>query len=397
MSPPSLAYSIADWLGAPGCGAIAGFEAAAAWRRGWTLRGYCRGLAPGAGEARGFETVRVPRIPLLGRTGWGKRWMWRFEAGWFDAAVAARLGPSDYFHGWAFQALESLRAARRLGAFASIERGSSHVLDEVEFHREERARLGLTGAAIVDHPEAIERCLAEYREADRIVVPSAYVRDSMLRRGIGRERLIELPLGVDLATYTPGAWPRPGAFTVAYVGRLAAIKGVRDLVEGFVRAALPDARLVLMGPSGPEAPALGPLDAPGIECLPAADAAGVAALCRRAHLVAVPSIDDGFARVVTEAMACATPVLVTPHVGAAEWVRDRVEGYRVPIRDPGAIAACLVEAAGDPARLAEMGRAAAARVAGMGWEWYADELLAQLEAARAGRARPVALPPGLAP
>ena len=66
--------------------------------------------------------------------------------------------------------------------------------------------------------------------------------------------------------------------------------------------------------------------------------ARVLALMARAQLFALPSRDEAFGLVYTEAMAQKTPVLATRGEGPADFIEDDVNGYLVPARDPGAIA-----------------------------------------------------------
>lgn len=51
-----------------------------------------------------------------------------------------------------------------------------------------------------------------------------------------------------------------------------------------------------------------------------------------------PSIEDGFAFSVAEALACGVPVITTPNTGASDLIRPGINGEVVPIRDPQALA-----------------------------------------------------------
>jgi glycosyltransferase involved in cell wall biosynthesis len=56
-----------------------------------------------------------------------------------------------------------------------------------------------------------------------------------------------------------------------------------------------------------------------------------------------PSIEDGFAIVVAEAMACGLPVITTRNTGASDLIQPGVNGEIVPIRDPEAIAEAVLK------------------------------------------------------
>jgi glycosyltransferase involved in cell wall biosynthesis len=64
---------------------------------------------------------------------------------------------------------------------------------------------------------------------------------------------------------------------------------------------------------------------------------------RSADIFVLPSLEDGFARTVTEALSCGLPAIVTPNTGASDLVTQGVSGSIVAIRDPAQIAAAVLE------------------------------------------------------
>jgi glycosyltransferase involved in cell wall biosynthesis len=59
---------------------------------------------------------------------------------------------------------------------------------------------------------------------------------------------------------------------------------------------------------------------------------------RSADIFVLPSIEDGLAFTVLEALACGLPAITTPNTGASDLIQSGVNGEVVPIRDPQAIA-----------------------------------------------------------
>jgi glycosyltransferase involved in cell wall biosynthesis len=72
-------------------------------------------------------------------------------------------------------------------------------------------------------------------------------------------------------------------------------------------------------------------------------------------------------------MAAGMPVLASDTFGNGEMIRDGLDGRIVPIGDVTATADAILAMASDPARLADMGRSAYARVA----EWLSPERIAR--------------------
>src|SRR5947209_6410482 len=50
-----------------------------------------------------------------------------------------------------------------------------------------------------------------------------------------------------------------------------------------------------------------------------------------------PSIEEGFARVIAEAMACGLPIIATHNSGASTVVENGKEGFIVPARSADAV------------------------------------------------------------
>lgn len=59
---------------------------------------------------------------------------------------------------------------------------------------------------------------------------------------------------------------------------------------------------------------------------------------QNSHLLILPSVEEGIANVVLEAMAIGVPVLTTDCGGMAEVVEDKVNGYIVAVRNPELLA-----------------------------------------------------------
>lgn len=122
--------------------------------------------------------------------------------------------------------------------------------------------------------------------------------------------------GVDLSSFGP-AGTRHSNPTVLFVGALDGRKRGRLLLRWFaekIRPVHPTARLVMVGPPGPEAD--------GVEYRTGVSAAELAQLYREAWVYASPSRYEGFGLPYIEAMASGTPVLATPNPGSREVLAD---------------------------------------------------------------------------
>ena len=96
----------------------------------------------------------------------------------------------------------------------------------------------------------------------------------------------------------------------------------------------------------------------------------------RADLFALPSWDEAFGLVYTEAMAQGTPVLACAGEGCEDFIEDGRSGYLVPPHDAGAVAAAIARVLDDPDEARRVGEAGRDAAAGLTWERNAAAQLA---------------------
>jgi glycosyltransferase involved in cell wall biosynthesis len=74
-----------------------------------------------------------------------------------------------------------------------------------------------------------------------------------------------------------------------------------------------------------------------------------------AQIVVLPSYREGFPKVLLEAAACARPLVATDVPGCRAIVKDGINGFLVPPKDPISLCQALVKLLQDPALRARMG------------------------------------------
>jgi D-inositol-3-phosphate glycosyltransferase len=93
-----------------------------------------------------------------------------------------------------------------------------------------------------------------------------------------------------------------------------------------------------------------------------------------AEMVVMPSDYESFGMVALEAMACGTPVIASDVGGLAHLVKHGRTGYRVPARDPGALADKITRLLSDTGLRMRMGHRAACWAEGYSWSLIADRM-----------------------
>ncbi len=93
-----------------------------------------------------------------------------------------------------------------------------------------------------------------------------------------------------------------------------------------------------------------------------------------AELVVMPSHYESFGMVALEAMAMGRPVIASEVGGLAFLIRDGVNGYHVPTRDPEALAERIYELLSNNQCGEEMGRAARQNAERFNWSIIAEQM-----------------------
>ena len=102
----------------------------------------------------------------------------------------------------------------------------------------------------------------------------------------------------------------------------------------------------------------------------------------QADVFVLPTLDEGFAAVQLQAMACGLPLLTTTNSGGEDVLREGREGFVVPIRNPEALAEKIDWFASHPQERRAMGHSAVTASAGFTWDRYGDEIVAAYGAVR---------------
>ena len=233
-------------------------------------------------------------------------------------------------------------------------------------------------------PEALVRRMErEYALADSIVVPSAIARRSFECAGLG-EKTTVVRAGVDHEFFRPAAVKEPrNPFRVCFVGRVEIAKGLPYLLEAWKRLDPPNAELMLIGEVAEEMrPLLKELALANVKLTGLLQASEVAEWYRRSHLFVFPSVNEGLARAIFEAMACGLPVIATELSGAEDCISTGVQGDVVRARDVGALATAMLWHYENAEASAQMGAAGRARVEReFTLEHYVDRVVATYWAA----------------
>jgi len=214
------------------------------------------------------------------------------------------------------------------------------------------------------------------REAAACLYLSESERLEYLAQGADPTRLHRIPPSLDISS--PDGIPRSTEPSVVYLGRLDPIKRIDVLLEAFahVHAELPDATLEVIGAPTAYGDELRSRAGEGVffrGLIPEEDKSGALASAR---VFALLSASEGLPVAPLEALACGTPVVLSPGCGLPE-----VDGVAGIVCDGSADAAAeaLLALLRDPERARRLGEAGPPFAAAYRREEVVPELVALLE------------------
>jgi starch synthase len=225
------------------------------------------------------------------------------------------------------------------------------------------------------------------RAAAYVLAWTDFLRDALVADyGCEPSRVLRVGAGANLVLETLDS-RRWDSATAIFVGRDFTRKGGRFLLDAWphVRARLPDARLIIVGPAKPPPD----VDLRGVDWRgPVASRAELTDLLSAASAFVMPSLFEPWGHVFLEAMGCGLPCIATTRCAMPEIIADGQTGLLVAAEEAEPIADALVRLLGDPPLAEALGRRAHASVISQHrWSDVAERISPALTSAIAGGGR----------
>jgi glycosyltransferase involved in cell wall biosynthesis len=320
-----------------------------------------------------------------------------------DASVALALS-DEIAAVYAYEdgALASFRRADKIGAFKIYDLPIAYWETLRRLMAEDSERLPAwaptLGGGLTDPTAKLERKTLELEFADLVVTPSAFVADSVPAWAKSKRIVISPfgsppPLSPELLAVSQQARARRISahqpLRVLFAGSMGQRKGLGDLMAAVRQLNRKDVELVVMGSL--QAPrAFYETECPGFTYEKGRPHAEVLALMRSCDVFCLPSLVEGRALVMQEAMSQGLPLIITPHTGGTDLVQETPAsraagqpaafgrsstGFLVPIRSPEKIAEAISWCADHREETLEMGNRAGEKAKKYTWEAYGDRIV----------------------
>ena len=274
-------------------------------------------------------------------------------------------------------ALKSFQKAKKLGiqCIYDLPIGywrAAHQIFEKERIMQPDWACTLTG--LRDSKDKLARKDEELMLADQVIVPSPFVRSTLLDHSVCKAPIAIIPFGSPPISTVPQVALVNTPLRLLFVGRLGQRKGLSYVLEA-VRLLGKQVTLTLIGrPTSLQCkPLIKALNQHRyIESLPHSV---LLEEMGKHDVLVFPTLFEGYALVINEALSQGLPVITTTNSGGSEAIRNGVEGYIVPLCNSQAIAERLQELIDNRSLLGLMRKACLQRAAELSWSAYEESLV----------------------
>jgi glycosyltransferase involved in cell wall biosynthesis len=294
----------------------------------------------------------------------------------------ARLAVRDHVDCvWGFDtaSLVTFTEAKTHGIRCVLEQTIAHPRKWNRILTEERRNVGYAFDPYPrPYPERdLLRVDAEIRLSDQVVCGSEFAKQTMIEEGVNPDKITVIPYGVDADLFVPRYRPqKDGELRLLFVGHFGLRKGAWYLLQALERLQdLLRLTLTVVGKNTVPPSFLAPV-AHKLNFISHVPHDQIHKVYQEGDVLVLPSLYEGSALVVNEAMASGLPVITTPNSGSC--VRDGIEGFIVPIRDVDALASKIELLYRHGSLRAEMSQRARDRAVKLSWEKYRKGAVALL-------------------
>lgn len=225
-------------------------------------------------------------------------------------------------------------------------------------------------------PQAeFEQLEAEPAMADFCLAASHFTKRTLVESGVPSDRVAVIPYGIDTTNFAFGnkdrATGRP--LRLLFVGTLCQRKGVKYLLQALELLPAGSVELTVCGRQVDDLALFSASKVP-IRLFPSISSEGLSKAYQYADVFVFPSLAEGFAHVLLEAMASGLPIISTDRTAAPDLIDHNVQGFLVEPSSATDLALHIEKFLKDPSKTISMGEAARRRAEYFTWKRFRSTL-----------------------
>ena len=265
----------------------------------------------------------------------------RMRCDLFDDWTNKAMDFARIFHSQDGFCLETAKRMKKEGAVFICDRGIISASYLKQLSEQEYGKFGIEK----EYADCfiMNKTHEEHMLADCIVVPTETVRKSLVAEGVDESKICIVPYGVDLQLFDGDSGVRNGEeFKLLFVGEISFRKGCHYLLDAWNHLKLDNAELVLIGHVEKEFEVfLNQYGGKDFRIISYISQTELVDYYRNATVFILPSLAEGSARVIYEAMACSLPVIYTDMAGSI--ARNGIDGLEIPAFNREAIEEAILQ------------------------------------------------------
>lgn len=185
--------------------------------------------------------------------------------------------------------------------------------------------------------KTIQRLEDEIRKTQYFLVPSKFVKESLMFSGINDNQIAICPYGANFSTLEPKKYiKQDGPIEAVYVGNVTEMKGIYYLLEAASGIDRNVVHLTVVGAYDNSDEKLSPY-MEQITFMGRVAHERVLEILKRSDIFVFPSLGEGLSLSVLEALACGLPCIVTKNSGANDAIIEGKNGFVVDIQNSSAL------------------------------------------------------------
>ena len=270
---------------------------------------------------------------------------------------------------------KSVDHIKKKNIFYICERASAHIEFQNKILREEYKINNLYYKPIPSW--IIKRELYEYEKSDFILTPSNFAKKTFIEKGFHKIEKINFPVNTERFYHIKKSIDNK-KFVITFLGQISLQKGFHYLLKAFKEFKHPKKELQVIGlHTSDKKFFLDIIKKERIDNIIFKNHIPNTELkyfLNKSDCFVLPSIQDGYAISVIQAIACGIPVIVTKNTGAEEYVLKNNCGFVVNIRSSKEILLHLNKLKDDEKLRNQLSENCLESISKFTWDNYLDEL-----------------------
>ena len=249
--------------------------------------------------------------------------------------------------------------------------------EEIARHPEMR---GFASEIAIYTPQKLQEAIDEIKLSDYYIAETTFTKQTLVENGADENRIFIAPLGVDTTRYPYKERNVPKTLNFVFVGSFVERKGAYYLLHAVKK--LEDEglnfRLNVISRSVGDESLIKQLNIKSIELHYNVSHSDLIKTLHNSDVFVFPSLFEGFALVIVEAMSTGLPVITTPRTCGLDVITEGEEGFVIPPSNVDAIYEKMKFFILNPEKCPEMGRKAAINSKKLTWQNFEDKIISAI-------------------